>query len=65
VAVFRIPDIHCDSCVRSLTGAAHDVDAQATLQADLQTKIVTVKTAAPDADIAAAFRDAGFTVEST
>ncbi len=65
MAVFRVPDIHCDGCVRSLTGAAHDVDAQATVQADLQTKIVTVKTTLPDAGIAAAFRDAGFTVETT
>jgi copper chaperone len=63
MAVFRIPDIHCDSCIRSLTGAAHEVDAQATIQADLQTKFVTVKTAAPAADIAEAFRDAGFIVE--
>ena len=65
MAVFRVPDIHCDGCVRSLTGAAHEVDAQATVQADLQTKLVTVKTTAPEADIAEAFRDAGFTVETS
>jgi len=41
------------------------VDAQATVQADLQTKLVTVKTTAPEADIAEAFRDAGFTVETS
>jgi copper chaperone len=61
--VFRIPDIHCDGCVRSLTGAAHQVDAEATIRADLRTKSVTVNTVASAADIAAAFREAGFTVE--
>ncbi len=64
MAVFRVPDMHCDGCVRSLTGAAREVDAQATVQADLQTKLVTVTTTAADNAVAEAFRDAGFTVEA-
>ena len=63
MTTFLVPDIHCDACVRSLTGAVRDLDSQATLHADLQTKQVTVLTAATDAEIAAAFEEAGFTVE--
>jgi copper chaperone len=63
MARFRIPDIHCDGCIRSLTGAVRDLDAQATLQADLTTKLVRVETTAGDDAVAEAMRDAGFTVE--
>jgi copper chaperone len=63
MARFRIPDIHCDGCVRSLTGAVRELDAQATLQADLTTKLVRVETTAGDDAVAEAMRDAGFTVE--
>ena len=60
---FRIPDIHCDACIRSLTGAVRDLDDHATLQADLTTKLVRVETTAGDDAVAEAIRDAGFTVE--
>jgi copper chaperone CopZ len=60
---FRVPDIHCDGCIRSLTGAIRDLDEKATLHADLATKLVSVETTAGDRAIADALRDAGFTVE--
>lgn len=63
MARFRIPDIHCDGCIRSLTGAVRDLDSHATLQADLTTKLVRVETTAGDEAVAEAIRDAGFTVE--
>lgn len=63
MARFRIPDIHCDGCIRSLTSAVRDLDDQATLQADLTTKLVRVETTASDDAVAEAIRDAGFTVE--
>jgi copper chaperone CopZ len=63
MSTFLIPEIHCDACIRSLTGAVRDLDAQATLLADLQTKQVTVATTASDAAVVAAFEDAGFSVE--
>ena len=59
---FRVPDIHCDGCIRALTGAVRDLDATATVRADLATKLVTVATSANDAAVAQAIRDAGFTV---
>jgi copper chaperone len=63
VKLFRVPDIHCDACIRSLTGAVRDLDAKATLHADLGTKLVRIETTLPDAAVAVAMRDAGFTVE--
>jgi copper chaperone CopZ len=61
---FRVPDIHCDGCIRALTGAVKDLDATATLQADLETKLVRVTTSASSEAVAEAIRDAGFDVEA-
>jgi copper chaperone CopZ len=63
MSVFRVPEIHCDGCVRSLTGAVRGVDPAAEVSADLVTKLVTVRTKASDAAVTAAFEDAGFDVE--
>ena len=63
MSLFRVPDIHCDGCVRALTGAVQELDDKATVQADLQTKQVRVETTVPDEAVAEAIRDAGFTVE--
>ena len=59
---FRVPDIHCDGCIRSLTSAVRDLDGNATLSADLETKLVRIETTADDHAVAEAIRDAGFTV---
>ena len=61
--LFRVTDIHCDACIRSLTAAVRDLDDTASLQADLETKLVRIETTVPDAAVASAMRDAGFTVE--
>jgi copper chaperone CopZ len=63
VIQFRVPDIHCDGCVRSLTGAVRGVDAKAEFQADMETKMVRIETTVGEESIAEAMRDAGFTVE--
>jgi copper chaperone len=61
---FRVPDMHCDGCVRSLTKAIQAVDAAASVQVDLDAKMVRVDTVAEDAAVAAAIEDAGFTAEA-
>ncbi len=62
MVTFKVPDMHCEGCVRSLTGALHDVDAAATIEADLTSRLVRVgSSASPDA-LAEAMRDAGFEV---
>jgi copper chaperone len=58
-----VSDIHCDGCIRAMTGAVRELDDKATLQADLTTKLVRVQSTATDAAVADAIRDAGFTVE--
>lgn len=62
MSLFHVPDIHCDGCVRALTGAVRDLDDKATVQADLETKRVQVETTASDEAVADAIREAGFTV---
>ena len=49
-------------CVKALTGAVHDVDASATLDANLETKHIRVASTAAPETLAEAMRDAGFTV---
>jgi copper chaperone len=61
---FRIPDMHCDGCVRSLTKAAQTLDPSATLAADMDSRRVTVTTSAAGSAVAEAFQDAGFDVET-
>ncbi|HVY15025.1 MAG TPA: heavy-metal-associated domain-containing protein [Rhodopila sp.] len=61
---FRISDMHCDGCVRSLTRAVQSLDPSATLTADLETHRVTVSTSASAAAVTTAFEDAGYDVEA-
>jgi copper chaperone len=61
--VFRVPEMHCDGCVRALTGAVREVDDQATLQADFDNHEVRVASTAAPAALAEAMREAGFEVE--
>ncbi len=60
---FRVPDIHCDGCIRALTGAVRDLDEHATLQVDMETKQVLVTTIAARQAVADVMSEAGFTVE--
>lgn len=63
MSLFNVPDMHCDGCIRSLTGAVRDIDPHAQVQADLAKRQVAVQAAASDDAIANAMRDAGFDVE--
>ncbi len=58
---FVVPDMDCQSCVRSITAAMHQVDAKAEVSADLESKRVTVSGTGSAAAFAAAIEDAGFT----
>jgi copper chaperone len=63
MTTFRVTDMTCSGCVRAITGAVHDLDASATVEADLDTKLVKVASVASAEAVAEAMRDAGFTVE--
>jgi copper chaperone len=60
---FLVPDMSCDGCVRSVTSAVKQIDPAAAVAADLGDKRVSVDSSASADVLAAAIRDAGFTVE--
>ena len=44
---FEIPALSCAHCVRAVTEALHEADAQARVEVDLGTKQVRVESSAP------------------
>jgi copper chaperone len=60
---FDVPDMECQSCVKSITKAVHLVDAGAQVSADLTTKRVVIGGTGAVRDYAAAIEDAGFSVK--
>jgi copper chaperone len=60
---FTIPDMSCDGCVRSITGAVKGVDPSAGIKADLAAHTVAIDSQATPAALQAAIAEAGFTVE--
>jgi copper chaperone len=61
---FTIPDMDCEGCVASITKAVHRIDASATVQADLKTKLVEIQSAEGDQALKSAIDDAGYTVQA-
>ncbi|CAH2604069.1 Heavy-metal-associated domain-containing protein [Rhodovastum atsumiense] len=59
---FSVPDMSCNGCVRSITGAVQGVDPAARVEADLDTHLVTIDSQAAPAALQAAITEAGFTV---
>ena len=60
---FHVSDMTCSGCVKAITGAVRDLDAAATVDANLETKLVVVASNATADALAEAMRDAGFTVQ--
>ena len=60
---FQVSDMTCSGCVKAITGAVRDLDAAATVDANLETKLVVVASNATADALAEAMRDAGFTVQ--
>jgi copper chaperone len=61
---FHVSDMTCSGCVKAITGAVHDLDAAATVDTDLDSKLVKIASTASADALAEAMRDAGFTVET-
>ena len=61
MAVFDVPDMHCDGCVKSITTAIRQAVPGADIRADLASHRVEITGAASPDAAAAAMRDAGFT----
>jgi copper chaperone len=58
---FRISDMTCGGCLRSVTAAIRTVDPEAQVQGDVDARRVQVTTTAPRDRLASALTDAGFT----
>lgn len=57
---FTIPDMSCGGCLKAITRVVQSADAQATVEADLASKIVQVKTAEEEAALRARLAEAGY-----
>jgi len=60
----KVPSMVCDACANSVTKAIHNVDGNADVNVDLNTKLVSVEGNASEEDIRAAIAKAGHTTES-
>ena len=55
-----VPNMACSACANNITNAVKAVDANATIEADPQTKFVSVETQASEASIKNALAAAGY-----
>lgn len=60
---FHVPDMTCGGCVNAITKALQALDAQLTLETNLERKELRVQTHASSDAIRSALVDAGFTPE--
>lgn len=58
----QVPNMACSACADTITKAVQAIDADAIVQADPKTKIVSVKTNASETAIQEAITQAGYTV---
>lgn len=56
----KVPDMACDACAKNITQAVLALDSQAIVQADSQTKQVTVETSLSESSVRAAIANAGY-----
>jgi copper chaperone CopZ len=61
---FDVPDMDCESCVKSIRQAVERIDAAAHVYADLATKRVVIGGEGDIHDYMKAVEDAGFTVKA-
>ncbi len=57
---FKVPDMACEACAKTITQAVLALDSQATVKADSQTKQVTVETSASESSVKNAIAAAGY-----
>lgn len=56
----KVPEMTCGGCINTITKAIKTVDANAIVQGDPQTKIVSVETQAAETAIKAAIAQVGY-----
>ena len=63
MARFTVPDMTCGGCIAAITKAVQRLDPAATIAADLATHRLDIASTQPEAALAAAIDDAGFTAQ--
>ena len=58
-----IPDMACSACAATITKSVQSLDTSATVDADTQTKKVTISTTSEPDHVKQAIADAGYTVQ--
>ncbi|MEM9213804.1 MAG: heavy-metal-associated domain-containing protein [Cyanobacteria bacterium P01_F01_bin.150] len=58
----KVTDMACSACVETITKAVQAIDADAAIDANTQTKQVTIKTKAADTVVRNAIAAAGYTI---
>ncbi|MDB9526045.1 heavy-metal-associated domain-containing protein [Oscillatoria sp. CS-180] len=59
-----IPDMACSACADTITKSVHALDAAAVVNANTETKAVTISTTSDPTQVKQAIADAGYTVEA-
>lgn len=59
-----VPDMACSACAEAITQAVQGIDSGASVQADPETKRVTVTTTTAAEQVTRAITEAGYTVQS-
>jgi copper chaperone len=57
---FRVNDMSCEHCVKTITKAVTAIDAEASLEADVETKLVRIDSAHPVAELIQVLDAAGY-----
>jgi copper chaperone len=60
MCTFHVPDMSCGHCTKAIEKAIGAADKTAAVTCDLETHLVTVKSALPAATLAAALNHAGY-----
>lgn len=56
----KVPDMACGACAETITQAIQNLDSQATIKADTNTKQVTIETQASELSVREAITSAGY-----
>lgn len=57
---FTIPEMSCGGCLKAITRIVQAEDPAASVDGNLDTKLVTIQSAAPEADLRAKLSEAGY-----
>jgi copper chaperone len=63
ILVYKVPGMHCGHCVRAVEAEVSALPGVDSVEADLETKVVTVRGTAGDDEIRAAIDEAGYEAE--